>query len=64
MYWSDQGHVLRHDLTEEFKLLCLEVPEFAYDVLNLSFDKQEKKRVNPEVDAAIRGSGRKRRRDI
>ncbi|KAJ5232771.1 hypothetical protein N7468_005727 [Penicillium chermesinum] len=65
-YWADQGHVLRHDLKEEFKQLCLDLPEFAYDVLTLLFDKQEKgaKKTNPEIESVMRGSGRKRRRDI
>ena len=63
VYWAEQGHILRHDLTEEFRKLCMEVPEFTYDVLSLSYDKQDKgKKATAEIESVIRGSGRKRAR--
>lgn len=58
-YWASRGHVLRHDLEDQFKKLCIEVPEFTFDVLTIVMDRNEK---NTEVDSTIRGSARKRLR--
>ncbi|KAJ5547016.1 hypothetical protein N7494_004601 [Penicillium frequentans] len=58
-YWASRGHILRHDLEGQFKKLCIEVPEFAFDVLTIVMDRNEK---NTEVDSSIRGSARKRLR--
>ncbi|KAJ6103248.1 hypothetical protein N7486_005675 [Penicillium sp. IBT 16267x] len=58
-YWASRGHILRHDLEDQFKKLCIEVPEFAFDVLTIVMDRNEK---STEVDSNIRGSARKRLR--
>lgn len=59
-YWANQSHLLRHEVGDDFKKLCLEVPEFTFDILNIILDRREK---NGAADD-LRGSARKRRRDI
>ncbi|KAJ5712672.1 hypothetical protein N7493_009140 [Penicillium malachiteum] len=62
-YWATQGHILRRDLKDEFKLLCIEMPAFSYDVLSLMFDRKEKgKSPENENDSSGPGSARKRPR--
>ncbi|KAJ5637287.1 hypothetical protein N7490_007166 [Penicillium lividum] len=58
-YWASRGHILRHDLEDQFRKLCIEVPEFAFDVLTIVMDRNEK---NTELESSIRGSARKRLR--
>ncbi|KAJ5919002.1 hypothetical protein N7466_009945 [Penicillium verhagenii] len=58
-YWATRGHTLRHALDDQFKRLCIEVPEFGFDVLTIVMDRTEK---HTEVDSSIRGSARKRLR--
>lgn len=60
-YWAIEGPTLRHNVAEEWKKLCLEVPEFTFDVLTMVMDRKEKQS-RSEVDAAVRGSARKRLR--
>lgn len=68
LYWSQKCHVLRHEAEEEFKSLCLDVPEFTFDVLTLVLDHKEKRSHHEKahektaVDTAVKGSGRKRMR--
>ncbi|CAI7642488.1 unnamed protein product [Penicillium viridicatum] len=59
-YWANQAHVLRQEVGDDFKKLCIEVPEFSFDVLNIILDRKLK---NGSVDE-VKGSARKRRRDI
>jgi hypothetical protein len=59
-YWANQSHLLRHEVGDDFKKLCIEVPEFSFDVLTIILDRKEK---SGSVDE-IKGSARKRRRDI
>ncbi|KAF7119101.1 hypothetical protein CNMCM5793_008840 [Aspergillus hiratsukae] len=62
-FWATRSHVLRHEAEEEFKKLCLEVPEFCFDVLSLVLDQKEKRAQHQaETDSGIKGSGRKRLR--
>lgn len=60
-YWASHSHRLRHNVGEEFKKMCIEVPEFTFDVLSIMLDRKEKSR-DSEVDSSIRGSARKRLR--
>ncbi|KAJ5730197.1 uncharacterized protein N7483_004705 [Penicillium malachiteum] len=60
-YWATQGHIIRHDLKDEFRLLCNEVPEFSYDVLSLMMDRKEKE-TTMDLDSNVRSSARKRPR--
>ncbi|KAJ5170664.1 uncharacterized protein N7500_003447 [Penicillium coprophilum] len=59
-YWANQSHLLRQEVGDDFKKLCIEVPEFSFDVLTIILDRKLK---NGSVDE-IKGSARKRRRDI
>ncbi|KAJ5591756.1 uncharacterized protein N7459_002125 [Penicillium hispanicum] len=60
-YWASRGHILRQELDEEFKKLCIEVPEFTFDVLTISMDRKEKSS-HAEADSSVKGSARKRLR--
>ncbi|KAJ5791381.1 uncharacterized protein N7518_008392 [Penicillium psychrosexuale] len=59
-YWANQSHLLRQEVGNNFKKLCIEVPEFSFDVLTIILDRKLK---NGSVDE-IKGSAHKRRRDI
>ena len=61
LYWASRGHVLRQDVGDEFKKLCIEVPEFTFDVLSISMDRKEKSG-GSEADPIVKGSARKRLR--
>ena len=60
-YWASRGHVLRHDLEDEFTSLCIEVPEFTFDVLTIVMDRKEKTSQS-EAESSVRVSARKRLR--
>jgi hypothetical protein len=60
-HWANQSHVLRHEVGDNFKQLCIEVPQFAFDVLTIILDRKEKFSASDD----IKGSARKRsRREI
>ncbi|KNG85499.1 hypothetical protein ANOM_005747 [Aspergillus nomiae NRRL 13137] len=62
-FWALRSHVLRHEAEEEFRKLCLEVPEFCFDVFSMVLDHKEKRAQDKaESESAIKGSGRKRLR--
>ena len=43
-FWATRSHVLRHDAEEEFRAMCLEFPQFGFDVLQRVLDQKEKHR--------------------
>jgi hypothetical protein len=61
-FWATRSHVLRHEAEEEFRKMCLEFPQFGFDVLNLVLDQREKRSVAREEDTPSKGSSRKRMR--
>jgi hypothetical protein len=67
-FWATRSYSLRHDAEPEFKAMCLEFPQFSYDVLQLVLDHQEKNRRSGDGDeprrgpAVVPGSSRKRAR--
>lgn len=63
-FWATRSHVLRHEAEDEFKRMCLEFPQFGFDVLSLVLDQREKKRDRDARgdDEATPGRGRKRPR--
>lgn len=71
-FWAQRSHVLRHEAESEFKQLCLEFPQFGFDVLSMVLDAREKKgekagplvQIGGEVPSSTPASGRKRRRDV
>ncbi|KAF2705537.1 hypothetical protein K504DRAFT_439791 [Pleomassaria siparia CBS 279.74] len=69
-FWATRSYSLRHDAEPEFKAMCLEFPQFSYDVLRLVLDQQEKSKRGASGDgeashrgpAVVPGSSRKRAR--
>ena len=62
-FWATRSHVLRHEAEDEFKSMCLEYPQFGFDVLSLVLDQREKRVREREEDSTPGGSkGRKRMR--
>lgn len=62
-FWATRSHVLRHEAEAEFKAMCLEYPQFGFDVLSLVLDQREKRQREREEDGTPGGSkGRKRMR--
>jgi hypothetical protein len=65
-FWATRSHVLRHEAEEEFRALCLEFPQFGFDVLSLVLDQREKRgrerdqREGGGGEDATSGKGRKR----
>jgi hypothetical protein len=54
--------VLRHEAEEEFKRMCLEFPQFGFDVLSLVLDAKEKKGGDKEKEKEEVGSKSARKR--
>ncbi|KAF2137975.1 uncharacterized protein K452DRAFT_291010 [Aplosporella prunicola CBS 121167] len=46
-FWAHRSHVLRHEAEAEFRAMCLQYPQFGFDVLSLVLDAKEK-RARPE----------------
>ena len=61
-FWATRSHVLRHEAEQEFKRMCLEFPQFGFDVLSFVLDAQEKRSRRVEVASSGGGPGRKRQR--
>lgn len=69
-FWATRSFQLRHEAEPEFRAMCLEFPQFSFDVLQLVLDQQEKgKGRRPEVEEGssgrpqvLPGSSRKRAR--
>lgn len=72
-FWATRSHVLRHEAKDEFRVMCLEFPQFGFDVLSLVLDQKEKGKAarlaTDEVDGGrvltstpVVHSGRKRAR--
>ncbi|KAI9774698.1 MAG: hypothetical protein M1835_006003 [Candelina submexicana] len=60
-FWSLRSHVLRHEAEEEFRKMCLEFPQFGFDVLSLVLDAREKGKGERDHPEKL-GSARKRAR--
>jgi hypothetical protein len=58
-FWATRSHVLRHEAEGEFRSMCLEFPQFGFDVLSLVLDNQEKRTARSET---TQGGARKRPR--
>ena len=59
-FWGIRAYTLRHDAEDDFKSLCLEYPEFGFDVLSYVLDAREKR--TGERQAEEPKSSRKRPR--
>ncbi|KAJ4313916.1 hypothetical protein N0V84_009158 [Fusarium piperis] len=60
-FWATRSHTLRAEAEDEFKALCLEHPQFGYDVLTRVLDDKLKRERNDKMHPAT-SSGRKRAR--
>ena len=65
-FWGQRSHVLRHETEGSFREMCLEFPEFAFDVLSHLLDAEEKRderkrKSTAGDDSPAQGSARKRR---
>ncbi|KAI2465538.1 hypothetical protein F4781DRAFT_408930 [Annulohypoxylon bovei var. microspora] len=60
-FWATRSHTLRAEAEEEFRSLCLEFPQFGYDVLTRVLDEKLKRERNDKMHPAS-ASGRKRAR--
>ncbi|KAI1497534.1 hypothetical protein F5X99DRAFT_396645 [Biscogniauxia marginata] len=60
-FWATRSHTLRAEAEEEFRSLCLEFPQFGYDVLTRVLDEKLKREKNEKLHPAS-GSARKRAR--
>ena len=61
-FWATRSHVLRHEAEEEFRRMCLEYPQFGFDVLSLVLDQKEKRVHERTASPSVKGSARKRAR--
>jgi hypothetical protein len=62
-FWATRSHVLRHEAGSDFRQMCLEYPQFGFDVLTLVLDQKEKRaRDREEESTPGGGKGRKRLR--
>jgi len=60
-FWAMRSHTLRAEAEQEFRLLCLEHPQFGYDVLTRVLDEKLKRERNEKMQPTT-GSARKRLR--
>ena len=59
--------MLRHETEGSFRQMCLEYPEFAFDVLSFVLDteeKREERRRKVDEGDGGKGSARKRQRGV
>ncbi|KAK8188244.1 uncharacterized protein BKA78DRAFT_254904 [Phyllosticta capitalensis] len=49
-FWATRSHVLRHQAEAEFRAMCLEFPQFGFDVLSLVLDAKEKRSAKVSAD--------------
>ncbi|KAL8674795.1 MAG: hypothetical protein Q9168_000776 [Polycauliona sp. 1 TL-2023] len=42
-FWGQRSHVLRHQTEGTFRKMCMDFPEFAFDVLSFVLDAEEKR---------------------
>jgi hypothetical protein len=65
-FWATRSHVLRHQAEADFRHMCLDYPQFGFDVLNLVLDQKEKRshdRAEAAEGSSYKGSARKRARN-
>jgi len=63
-FWATRSHVLRHEAENEFRVMCLEYPQFGFDVLSLVLDQKERHKEPASGSGAtpVVHTGRKRAR--
>jgi len=66
-FWGQRSHVLRHEAEEDFRTLCIEFPEFGFDVLSYVLDARERKGKDKDRESVLSETpktGRKRARHL
>ncbi|KAL8806762.1 MAG: hypothetical protein Q9182_001160 [Xanthomendoza sp. 2 TL-2023] len=67
-FWGQRSHVLRHQTEGTFRDMCMDFPEFAFDVLSFVLDAEEKRVQRKSAGAApeedVGRSARKRARGL
>ncbi|KAI4274109.1 MAG: hypothetical protein LQ337_004162 [Flavoplaca oasis] len=64
-FWGQRSHVLRHQTEGTFRQMCMDFPEFAFDVLSFVLDAEEKRaqrKGGGGADEDVGKSARKRAR--
>ncbi|KAI9675384.1 MAG: hypothetical protein M1817_001288 [Caeruleum heppii] len=68
VFWAHRSHLLRHEAEREFREMCLEYPQFGFDVLSLVLDAREtgkdRELSGDRSSKKEPGSGRKRLRTL
>ncbi|KAG9233948.1 hypothetical protein BJ875DRAFT_424847 [Amylocarpus encephaloides] len=60
-FWATRSHTLRAEAEDEFRSMCLEFPQFGYDVLTRVLDEKLRREKNEKIHPTP-GSSRKRAR--
>ncbi|KAL8775301.1 MAG: hypothetical protein Q9209_000308 [Squamulea sp. 1 TL-2023] len=66
-FWGQRSHVLRHQTEGTFRDMCMDFPEFAFDVLSFVLDAEEKRtsrKGGGAVEDDVGRSAKKRARGI
>lgn len=63
-FWAHRSHVLRAEAEDEFRQMCLEYPQFGFDVLTRVLDEKLKNERTQKPHSGTPGSSRKRQRHI
>ncbi|KFY28925.1 hypothetical protein V493_02677 [Pseudogymnoascus sp. VKM F-4281 (FW-2241)] len=63
-FWAHRSHVLRAEAEDEFRKMCLEFPQFGFDVLTRVLDEKLKNESREKPHSTPSGSSRKRQRHI
>jgi len=65
-FWATRSHTLRAEAEDEFRQMCLEFPQFGYDVLTRVLDEKLKREKQEKMHPSTHtpGSSRKRARGI
>ncbi|RDW65333.1 hypothetical protein BP5796_10025 [Coleophoma crateriformis] len=63
-FWATRSHTLRAEAEDEFRQICLEFPQFGYDVLTRVLDDKLKRDKTEKMHPTPGGSSRKRPRGI
>ena len=65
-FWGQRSHVLRHETEGTFREMCIQFPEFGFDVLSFVLDveekREERKRKSTAAEEVGTASTRKRAR--
>ncbi|KAL3425015.1 hypothetical protein PVAG01_04296 [Phlyctema vagabunda] len=61
-FWATRSHTLRSEAEDEFRQMCLEFPQFGYDVLTRVLDEKLKREKSDKMHPSHTPSGSSRKR--